>query len=162
MVTIAANVDVSKVKVKEDVSRVLFDQDFGFGHHLCHYQVFSMMYSMNSLIYTFKNLLIWLSQGLMKLISEFWEGKVSNGECVDIQYNKDLMSQQGEYFQKWIVTHKENVIIKLFTRSLLNSGPKVEKLHPISENPFVPLDCTSGGMICIILKFMLPVLAVCM
>ena len=30
MVTIAANVDVSKVKVKEDVSRVLFDQDFGY------------------------------------------------------------------------------------------------------------------------------------
>ena len=59
MATIAANVDVSKVKVKEDVSRVLFDQDFGFGHHLCHYQVFFMMYySMNFLIYTFKNLLI--------------------------------------------------------------------------------------------------------
>lgn len=52
MVTIAANVDVSKVKVKEDVSRVLFDQDFGFGHHLCHYQVFFIIYSMISLIYT--------------------------------------------------------------------------------------------------------------
>lgn len=62
------------VKVKEDVSRVLLDKDFGFGHHLCHYQ------------------------GLMKLIIEFWEGKLTNGKCVDIQCNKDLMSQQEEYF----------------------------------------------------------------
>ena len=43
----------------------------------------------------------WLYQGLMKLISQFWEGKLANGECVDIQCNKNLMSQQEEYF-KWI------------------------------------------------------------
>jgi len=63
------------LKVKEDISRVLLDQDFGFGHHLCQYQ------------------------GLMKLISQFWEGKLANGECVDIQCNKNLMSQQEEYFK---------------------------------------------------------------
>ena len=31
--------DHSKVKKKMDVSRVLLDKDFGFGHHLAHYQV---------------------------------------------------------------------------------------------------------------------------
>jgi len=63
------------VKEKKDVSRVLLDKDFGFGHHLAHYQ------------------------GLMRLINQFWDEELTSGECIDIQCNKDLMSQQEEYFK---------------------------------------------------------------
>ena len=39
MITQRWSDDHSKVKKKKDVSRVLLDKDFGFGHHLAHYQV---------------------------------------------------------------------------------------------------------------------------
>merc|ERR1712212_1160536 len=82
------------VKVKEDVSRVLFDPDFGFGHHLCHYQ------------------------GLMKLIIEFWEGKVTKGECVDIQCKKNISKIES--------SNKEKTFHSFFKIPIL--GPKVADL----------------------------------
>ena len=40
-----------------------------------------------------------LLQGLMRLINQFWDEELTSGECMDIPCNKDLMSQQEEYFK---------------------------------------------------------------
>ena len=111
--------DHSKVKKKKDVSRVLLDKDFGFGHHLAHYQVIcNISCPLTDDLQHVQNSFHWLEtkrqykvrigtssytplllQGLMRLINQFWDEELTSGECIDIYCNKDLMSQQEEYFK---------------------------------------------------------------